>query len=92
MSSTDTLGPSWARTPSRNSTPEVAPLITQTSGRASRENQCIVGAASRANDSARRSASRFGTSSPSRSVTNDSRATKVTSAIGRAQSAIQAGA
>ena len=92
MSSTETLGSSVLWAPSRKSTAEVAVLMPQTSGFATWAKNCIAGATSRAIDSARRSASRLGTSSPSRSVRKESTATKIVSAIGCAAPAIAGGA
>ena len=92
MSSTDTLGPSCLEAPSRSRTVDVAVLMPQTSGRTTSAKNCMTGAARRANDSARRSASRFGTSSPSRSVTNDRSITNTVSAMGFEAAASGAGA
>ena len=82
MSSTETLGSSCLWAPSRNSTAEVAELSPQTSGLVMTANRCMKGATNRAIDSACRSASRLGTSSPSRSVKKEKIATNTVRAIG----------
>jgi len=92
MSSTDTVGPSCLPAPSRKSTADVAVLMPHTSGRVRRAKSCITGAAILAKASARRRASRLGTSSPKSSVTNESSITNTVSAIVRLAAAIAGGA
>ena len=84
MSSTDTVGPSCLWAPSMTSTADVEAPISHTNGRVTCEKIFMAGAARRAKSSARRSASRLGTSSPNRSVTNDSSTTNTVRAIGLA--------
>ena len=91
MSSTDTVGPSCLCDPRRNSIAVVDQLIIHTSGVTTLAKRCIAGATARAIASARRSASRFGTSSPMRSVKNDNSATNKVRAIERAAPAMPGG-